>query len=247
MKQLLSYLILLALFLGGCGRTSPVSGMTLTGTVLPDGEVTAYTLLSAGRQIGLLTMTIQHVTYRERPSYGIELVAKTRDGAQETTDSSLIFVTRDSMVPLTTFRFIKTGSDIAATAANYGDSAVAVSAYAQGDQQQQMLPFGPRTYDADQLTVLGRVIRVQGRQPIDIRIISPMGLPAGAATLDCRLSFIGDDAVRVPAGNFNCTKLLLQFGSQKVTVWYEKTGAHRMVRYRTEDGELEMQLAASQS
>lgn len=245
MKQLLFFLVLLTLVLSGCGRISPASGMKVAGPVLPDGEMTEYVILRAGRQIGVFSMTVQHVVFQETPAYQLDLVAKTRDGAVETVDSSLIFVTRDSMVPLTSFRFITTGGAMMTTAANYADSSVAVSAYAQGRERQQLLPFGPRSYDADQLTALGRVIQIQGRQPIDIRIVSPMGPPLGGTVLAGRLILVGDDAARVPAGNFNCAKLLFEFGPQKVTVWYEKTGAHRMVRYLTRDGEIEMQLVAS--
>ena len=245
MKKLPSFLVLLTLVLGGCGHVSPVSGMKVAGPILPDGEATEYVMLSAGRQIGMFTMTVQHVAFRDVPSYRLDLVAKTRDGAVETTDSSLVFVARDGMVPLTSFRFITTGGATMTTAANYGDSSVAVSAYAQGGEHQQLLPFGPRSYDADQLTVLGRVIQIQGRQPIDIRIVSPMGPPPGGAVLNGRLSFLGNEAARVPAGKFDCVKLLFEIGPQKVTAWYEKTGVHRMVRYSTEDGQLDMQLVAS--
>ena len=245
MKKLPSFLVLLTLVLGGCGRVSPVSSMKVAGPVLPDGEKTEYVILSAGRQTGTFSMTVQHVTFRDVPSYRLDLVARTRDGSGETTDSSLVFVSRDGMVPLTSFRFITTGGATMTTAANYGDSSVAVSAYAQGGEHQQLLPLGPRAYDADQLTVLGRVIQIQGRQPIDIQIVSPMGPPPGGAVLDGRLSFVGNEAARVPAGNFDCVKLLIEIGPQKVTAWYEKTGVHRMVRYSTADGKLDMQLVAS--
>jgi hypothetical protein len=244
LKQLLLSFVLSVLVLGGCGRVSPAAGMKVAGPVLPDGEVTEYAILSAGRQVGVFSMTVRYVEFREVPAYQFDLVAKTRDGAVETTDSSLVFVTRDSMVPLTTFRFIITGGAITTTAANYADSLVAVSAYAQGNQRQQLLPFRPRTFDVDQLTVLGRVIQIQGRQPVDIFVISPMGPPLGGNVFEGRISPAGEEVVRVPAGNISCTKLLFEFGRQKFTAWYEKTGVHRMVRYQTGDGEMEMQLVA---
>jgi hypothetical protein len=245
MKQLLSLLVLSALSLDGCGRAGPGSGMKAAAPVLPDGEVTEYVMLSAGRHVGEFSMTIQHVAFREVPAYRLDRVAKTRDGAIETNDSSLVFVTRDGMVPLTSFRFIKTDGAMTTTAANYGDSAVAVSVYAQGGEQQQMLQFGPRTYDADELPMLGRVIQVHGRRPVDIRIVSPMGPPPGGAVLEGRLSSAGEETVLVPAGSFSCDKLLFEFGRQKISVWYEKTGAHRMVRYMVGNGGLDMQLLAS--
>jgi hypothetical protein len=219
--------------------------MKVVGPALPDGEVTEYAILSAGRQVGVFSMTVRHVEFREVPAYQLDLVAKTRDGATETVDSSLVFVSRDSMVPLTAFRFIITGGATATTAANYGDSAVAVSAYAQGDERQQLLPIRPRTYDADQLNILGRVIQIKGRQPVDILVVSPMGPPFGGNVFEGRLSMAGEEVARVPAGSIGCTRLVFEFGQQRFTTWYEKTGVHRMVRYATGDGAMEMQLLAS--
>jgi len=245
LKRLLLFLVLSVLVLGGCGRVSPAAGVKVAGPLLPDGERTDYVILNAGREIGTLSMTVRHVVFQGTPAYELDIVAKTRDGSVETVDSSLVFVTRDSMVALTTFRFIVTGDAITTTAANYGDSAVAVSAYAQGNERQQLLPMDPRTYDADQLVVLGRVIQIKGRQPVDIRVLSPMGPPLGGNVFEGRISPAGEEVARVPAGSIGCTKLFFEFEHQKFTVWYEKTGAHRMVRYLTGDGDMEMQLVVS--
>jgi len=239
------FLVLSALVLGGCGRVSTGSSVKVSGPVLPDGEVTEYAILSAGRQTGTFSMAVRHVEFGEVPAYQLDLVAKTRDGAVETIDSSLVFVSRDSMVPLTAFRFIIAGGATTTTAANYGDSAVAVSAYVQGNQLQQLLRSGPRSYDADQLTILGRVVQIRGRQPVDILVVSPMGPPLGGNVFEGRISPAGEEVARVPAGNIACSKLHFEFGRQKFTAWYEKTGVRRMVRYRTGDGEMEMQLVAS--
>ena len=245
MKRLLFLVVLSFLVPGGCGRVGPVASMKVAGPVLPDGETTEYSILSAGRQIGAFSTNIRHGSFRGVPAYEVVLVARTKDGAVATTDSSLIFVSRDAMVPLTSFRFILSEGSTMTTAANYADSSVAVSAYAQGTERQQLLPFGPRTYDADELTILGRVLQIQGRQPVDIKIVSPLGPPLGGAVLDGRVSLAGSEVARVPAGSFGCYKLLFELGPQKVTVWYEKEGLHRMVRYLTGDGDIEMQLISS--
>jgi hypothetical protein len=228
-----------------CGRTGPSAVITVAGPVLPDGERTEYLILSAGRETGTLTMTVRHDTAEGIPLYRFDVVGRTRDGAVETTDSSVVFATRDSMRPLTTFRFIKDSATVAATAANYGDSAVAVSAWVQGSEQQRFLPAGPEAYDIDQLNILGRVVQIHGRGPAELTIVSPMGPPAGGSVVRAGLARAGDETVRVPAGSSRCYKLVLTIGQDSITLWYEKVGTHRMVRYLTADGEIEMVLATA--
>ncbi len=247
MKNLCRLLVLLALVLAGCGRTGSVSSLVVTGPVLPDGEQTGYVLLSAGREVGTLSISVRHEVFRDVPAYRLDVVARSFDAAGETVDSSVVYATRDSMVPLTTFRFIVTGGAKVTAAANYVDSLVAVSYYSSVGEKEQLLPFPPHTYDVDQLTTLGRVVRVRSRQPVSLNVVSSMGPPPGGAIAEAGLAAAGDETVRVPAGTFDCYKLTYTMGEQSVLIWYEKAGAHRMVRYRTADGELEMLLAGSLS
>lgn len=245
-RKLACLLVVAVLIAVNCSRTGPAAGMRFTDTALPDGEVCEYRLLVAGTENGAMVTAVQYAQFGGVAAYRIDIVAKTRDGAAVTTDSSVVFVTRDSMVPLTTFRFIRTGDALVTTAANYSDSTVAVSTYAQGREKQQLLPFGPRTYDTDQLTTLGRVIQVLGRKPVEIQVVSPVGPPFGGSVIPAQVSSAGSEQATVPAGTFNCYKITYTMSQSPINVWYEKDGAHRMIRYETGDGELAIELTASQ-
>lgn len=243
--RFLLMLAVAALAAVNCGRTGPAAGMRFTGYVPPDGEVCEYRILTAGQPNGSMTTMVQHIQFGDAPAYRFDIIARTRDGAVETTDSSVVFASRDSLTPRTAFRFVRTGGELVTTAANYVDSSVAVSTYAQGKEKQQLLPFGPRTYDADQLNVLGRFIQVVGRRPVDISVISPIGPPFGGSVMPGKIGAAGDESVRVPAGTFDCYRLIYTVGQQSVAVWYEKAGAHRMVKYDAGNGERELELVSS--
>jgi hypothetical protein len=244
-RRFLFLLALAALAAVNCGRTGPATGMTFTGTALPDGEICEYRLLMAGQVNGAMATMVQRVQFGDVPAYRFDIIARTRNGAVETTDSSAIFVGRDSMTPLTAFRFIRTGGELVTTAANYADSSVAISTYAQGKEKQQLLPFGPRTYDADQLVALGRSIQVSGRRPVEISVVSPIGPPLGGSVMPGKIASGGSETVRVPAGVFDCYKMVYAVGQQIVTVWYEKAGARRMVKYDAGSGEQVMELVST--
>jgi hypothetical protein len=49
----------------------------------------------------------------------------------------------------------------------------------------------------------------------------------------------------VPAGTFECSKVVMNLGPHIVVVWYEKAGAHRMIRYQAAGSGLTMELVGS--
>jgi hypothetical protein len=183
--------------------------------------------------------------FREVPAYRFDLVARTKEGAVETVDSSVVYATPDSLRPITTFRFIRSSGALITTAANYADSSVAVSTYAQGLEKQQLLQAGTGTYDADELIPLGRALKVRGRKQVDLAFVSSVGPPMGGVVIRGSVSAGGEETVRVPAGSFECYKLLFKLGQQSVAVWYEKADAHRMVKYVAAEAEQTMELTAS--
>jgi hypothetical protein len=226
-----------------CGKANLEKGARVVVPPLPDGEVNEYQILTDGEPNGTFTMTTNRTEFRDKPAFRLILVARTISGNIPTVDSSVVFVTRDSLVPLTSFRFVRTGNAMVTTAANYTGSTVAISTFTQQEEKQRALPFGPGTYDSDQLTFLGRAIQLPTNKPVDIKAVSPMGPPFGGAVMEGKIGAVSDQAVTVPAGTFDCYKLVLNLGPHIVAMCYEKAGSHRMIRYETAGGGLVMELA----
>jgi hypothetical protein len=234
---------LCALALCFCGKADLGKTARVEVPPLPEGEVEEYSVLVGDEEIGTYAMTTRRGGFRETSAWRFDLVSRTRQGAIETVDSSAVFVTRDSMKPISSFRFIRTGNALVTTAANYSPGSVAIATYSEQEQKERMLPTNAVTYDEDELTSLGRAIQIPttGR-PADIQVVSPMGPPFGGAVTDGKIGAGSDERVTVPAGTFDCYKLILNVGPNVIVLWYEKAGSHRMVRYATSGGSMTMEL-----
>jgi hypothetical protein len=243
MRRTLLSAILFACLCLCCGKADLSKFARVDLPPIPDGEVTEYQVLSGDEQIGIYLMTTRRVDFRGASALRLDVVSKTMQGDIPTIDSSTVFVTRDSLRPLGVFRFVRTGAALVTTAANYAPGSVAIATYTPQEEKQRMLPVGQFAYDADQLNALGRAIRLPTTgKPIDVQVVSPMGPPVGGAVFDGKFGIAGDETVSVPAGTFDCYKLILNMGQHVIGLWYEKTGSRRMVRYATPGGGLVMEL-----
>jgi hypothetical protein len=203
-------------------------------------------LLNEGEPVGSFAMVVRRADFKEQPALRLDLVSRTTAGESiPAVDSSVVYVSRDSLKPLSSFRFIKTGNALTATAANYVGDAVAVSSFSPQGERQRMLPVGARSFDSDEITFLCRALKLPSGRPLTLQIVSPMGPPVGGGVLDGKLGVTGDQQVSVPAGTFDCLKVVMNLGPHIVVVWYEKAGAHRMIRYQAAGSGLTMELVGS--
>ncbi len=235
-------LFLLVLLAVQCGRTGTEPGIPIAVPLIPDGETNTYRVTALGDSIGTYTTVASHGRFKEIPAYEIVLVTRIRTGDIETNDSSVVYVSRDSMTPLSSFRFVKTGGALITTAANYGPDMVAVSAFSQGEETQRLLPATPNTFDADQLTFLGRSLQVGPDRPVEVNVLSPMGPPLGGRLRTARFIAAGDESVTVPAGVYDCTKYRLEIDESVVELWYDRAATRQLVLYRSEEAGLAMEL-----
>lgn len=221
-----------------CGRTDLDAGVRLTPVAMVDGESNGYRVVVNNDEVGSYQTVLRHVLFKDVPAYELTIVTKTLTGDVATTDSSILYFGRDSLAPLSSFRFIRTGQSLHTAAANYGQGSVAVSSWRAGEEEQKLLPFGARTFDSDQLTFLGRVIYLEPKKPQEVGVIMPLTTTVRAATFEIQ----EDETVTVPAGTFDCRKLKLTMDTNVVTLWYEKAGTRRLIRYEAEASGVAMEL-----
>lgn len=228
-----------------CRTTSLDPGLRVIPPPLPDGEMNSYRVLAQGDSVGTYTSLLRHVHFKGIPAYEVVIVTRAKTGRFETTDSAIVFITRDTMLPLSSFRFITTGPALVTTAANYGEKTVAVSTYSSGEEKQRLLPNAKRTYDIDQLTTLGRALRIDAGKKVPVNVVDPMGPPLGGVVRPALLSSGASETVTVPAGSFDCNRFALELEEDQVELWYEKAGACRMVRYQARATGVSIELMPS--
>lgn len=246
MRRFLSIVALSALVLFGCGKTTVGKGRIVDVPPIPDGELNRYEMFLNGEPNGQFEMIARHDIFKERPAWRLDIVARTAAAGLQTTDSSVVYVTRDSLVPLSSFRFVRTGNALIATAANYVAEGVAVTTWAAGEEKQRMLPRTGWSYDTDQLTFLCRALRISADRPVSIQVVSPMGPPSGGIVFEGRIGALADQTITVPAGTFDCNRVVMNIGPHVVQVWYEKTGARRMIRYEQPGTGITIELVSTQ-
>lgn len=244
-RSWISCLLVLAVI--HCGRTDFEAKLILSIPRLVDGETSTYRVSARGDSVGTYTTSLRHAIVNEAPAYELTLITRTATGAVETIDSALVYTSRTDLTPLSSFRFVKTGSALFTTAANYSRRSVAVSAYASGEEKQKLLPYEPRTFDIDQLTFLGRALKFEPGKPVKINIINTMGPPLGGAVVGAAFVFKGDETITVPAGVFDCRKLVLRRPGGNVELWYETAPAKRLIRYRATGSGVTMELLPAQA
>lgn len=247
MRRIVALVWAAAMVLAGCGRANLDVGSKVMVPPIPDGETVSYRILNHGTPTGLLSMVTSRGEFRDEPVLRVDIVAVTTADSAVTLDSSVVFLTRDSLAPVTTFRFVKVSGQLAmTTAANYMPDSAAVSAYVLESQQQsqQFLPVDRRTYDADELSYLGRGLLLTPGRAATIRVLNPAGPPFGGTVIEARVAPGADEEVTVPAGRFDCYSLVMELGSQRITFWYERAGSHRLVRYEAREADVVMELLA---
>jgi len=239
--------ILLPLLVLSCGRT----GQTVIGRdyrivvpALPDGELLSYRILATGQPVGTMILLTRRVQFLETPVFEVTNVTRTLAGKVERCDSAVVFLSRDSLTPIASFRFSWVGNAFTTTSARYQPGSVGVATYIEQQQQQiqRPLPFGPGYYDVDELLTLGRALQIAPQKVVELAIVIPMSTPLGGAVTKARFTPGIDQTVTVPAGTFDCTKLNIEMAEAGAELWYEKTGTHRLVKYQTSDTVLSMEL-----
>jgi len=228
-----------------CGRT----GQTVLGQnyrivvpPLPDGELLSYRILAAGQPVGTITLLTRRVQFLETLAFEVTIVTRTLVGKVERYDSAVVFLSRDSLVPLSSFRFSWVGDAFTTTSARYQPGSVGVATYTEQEEMQRPLPFGPGYYDVDELLMLGRALQIAPGKAAQVTVVVPMSSPLGGTLLEGRFTAKGDEVVTVPAGTFDCTRLGLQMADTETELWYEKAGARRLVKSQTPDAALVMEL-----
>jgi len=247
-RHLLTGALLAALAACSCGTTdtgkaTQPSGVKLAVPPLADGEVCRYSVAAAGGAIGTRTMTIRRSEFDGTPVLALATADRLKQGGVTRLDSSLALVTPDSLTPVTSFHYSWVGSAFITASARYGVGSVGVATYsAQTGEIQRPLPFGPGTYDVGQIIVLGRAIRVPVHKTQEIAVVVPLSMPPGGNVVRGTITALPDEDIETEAGTFDCYKLLVNFGVATANVWYEKAGAHRMVKYLTPDSALSIIL-----
>jgi len=238
-------IVALVITAAGCGRSGFGTGWSFRKPAIPETEALTYRVTADDDSIGTHRMLVKKGYFKDVPAFMLDLVTRTKTGSVETVDSSVVFVSQDTIGPLSSFRFIKAGAALISTAANYGEGSVAVTTFAGEQEQQRLLPSEPKTFDVDQLIFLGRTVTLGLGKPAKFNVVVPIGPPLGGTVVKARLEVVAEEMITVPAGSFDCRKIALSVGENQVELWYEKAPAQRLIRYNAPEAGMAFELVGA--
>ncbi len=202
-----------------------------------DGEVMRLRLTStAGPEIGTMIWSSEAIKVGTRDAWRIEstMVIPMLDMLQFTR----VDTERDSFAPIAGRTY---NSEMGDFRAEYGTNKVKLTAGTKNGQTWRDIDLEQTAYDNEQaLYVIRRMPLAEG-----YRSTFPIFPVMGGSVIDCEIEVTGKEKVSVPAGAYDCWKVMLAVSSGGVrvlqhTLWFSADGHQYLVKYQ---GDALMELA----
>jgi hypothetical protein len=191
----------------------------------PDQEVSYYNVLRNDTVNGHTVFRISSCSLDARPVYEFTCVNDAWVGDMLLLhDSVAADLTGDSLNPISGFQ-VRTSmahSDTVITEYRAGKVVVTSSG-----SSKQTLNVPNNTFDASILVMAIRSLEFSPGAKYTLISLSSFG----PWTKPAEVEVLGEDTVKVPAGQFVCWKLMLEFAGYELYLWYEKDAPRRYVRF----------------
>jgi len=216
-------LLTAALFLLACG--DPLADTRDVATTLPWRgtilETTRYIVTDqGGKQVAVGTLTIEEGGATSTFSQHYENA--------EGTDDIKVIADSVTLRPQKTIRTIRTKTLTRDVSADYGADKVHI--VITGDPaEDEEIEFPPHAYDIEQSLFIWRTLAFAVGYETQYVVINS-NRPTGRVGT---VRVVAIEAVTIPGGTFECWRVEATATNDKVIAWYEKDGAHRLVRYET--------------
>ena len=205
-----------------------------------DGETVVYewiNLRGNSEPLGTRLMKVSRVNL-EIPCFRLYTVDRfpapdSRLANRYRTESTVVTFNRADLTPLSSLIYPAENDTLLFITTLYQErNARIITRTSDGDIENR-LPTGALTYDFFQLPFLCRSLKIISTEiPLHILVITPLTVPPGGMSTIAELSFAGTDTVGIPAGSFECEKILVHQPYLDEIYWIEKTGARRIILYK---------------
>jgi hypothetical protein len=224
----------LVLFVG-CGYKTWIP---LSIPDLPEAETNRYVITIQGDTSGFHTSTLRKRTKHQRALLELTAVTQIDVPGKQSNDSIWLMVRAHDLQPVEAFRQVTKPDGMGGSMVRYEKGKAIVQSGTPLGRREAELDLGPDVTDNDLLTALLRAVAIPVGSKLQIKLVVAM-----AATLtDATIERLEDETVTVPAGTFECRKYEVAVAGMSLIVWYEKQGAHRMVRYEAPSAGMLMEL-----
>lgn len=244
-----------------CGRVdlgSQSERLLLEPGRLAETERLHYRILLAGLELGTRLQVTDTTTLNVTvPAFSVMTVDRIRLGNIEQTDSTIVQMRRDSLIPIATFRFRRKGPLMVTAAALFrqggaagAGGSVGITTYEPGTgESYRVLPFGTGGSGCGErslLSWLGKAMVLPAGQEAGLTCAWVLSEPPGGAVVQVNVAADREEVVSVPAGSFECRQLRFVIaGTETLRCWYSIGDRSRLVKSRSSSGE-ELELLGEQ-
>ena len=217
---------LLSLLAISCPKRQAGEPLIPRHAVWSDGEVSTYDVLKDDSVVGKSVYTIRLAETLGKRVWEIIGVNSSEDaGLHDSVAATLSF---DELKSLNSFQVRNAIARLDTVVSSYSGNKVKVTARAG---QTQSLSISANTFDN---SILVMVIRSLDLKP-DAHYLLTSVAGFGPWTKPADVQVLGEETVRVPAGEFACRKVALQIAGWTMNLWYERAAPHRYIKFENEN------------
>lgn len=147
-------------------------------------------------------------------------------------ESTVVTFNREDLTPVSSLICPAENDTLLFIATLYKERSAQIITRTSAGDIENHLPTGALTYDFCQLPFLCRSLKIVGAEiPLHILLVTPLTVPLGGMSTITELSLAGTDTIDIPAGSFECEKILIHQPHLDEIYWVEKTGARKIILY----------------
>jgi hypothetical protein len=168
----------------------------------------------------------------------LSAVTKVKGINGESRDSSTMILRKDNLKPIKSTKIIFSRGVTLSSEITYAKNKASIKAkLPQGDKSID-IPISVNSFDNDEVTTLLSAIELKPGEEKELSAV--VGL--SGASIPIKVKGIGEEKIKVPAGEFECNKYEMSVVGRTIDLWYEKAGLKRMIKYFDAQSDMAMVL-----
>jgi hypothetical protein len=156
----------------------------------------------------------------------------------ESRDSSSLILHKDNLKPIKSLKIITSRGATLSSEITYTDDKAIIKAKLPSGGKSITIPIGPNSFDNDEITFLMGAIDLKAGEEKELSVV--IGL--SGTSIPIKIKGIGEERIKVPAGEFDCRKYEMNLVGRAIDVWYEKADSKRMIKYADTQSNMSMVL-----
>ena len=145
----------------------------------------------------------------------------------ESRDSSSLILHKDNLKPIKSLKIITSRGATLSSEIAYTDNKAIIKAKLPSGEKSITIPIGPNSFDNDEITTVIGALDIKAGEEKELSVV--VGL--SGTSIPVKIKSIGEEKIKVPAGEFDCNKYEMTLVGRAINVWYEKAETKRMIKY----------------